>query len=129
MREYIAGEMSIMPPMAPKESCSAALPASAGLISSITASAKVREVAPSFSRPKRGAISSMDCMNPARTVEGAPPVIITNSHTSTRQIRDERLFLPIMSCKKPTRKATCRPETATTWISPEVRIFTYWALS
>ena len=82
------------------------------------ANAAESEVAGSFSRFTMGAASRKLCMTAARTAEGAAPVTATKSHTRTRQTRELRQLFPNRSWIRPTRKATCMPETATTCRKP-----------
>ena len=51
-------------------------------------------------------------MIPARTAEGEAPVRNTKAQTSAMHSRLFRREAPSSSCKSPTRKATCIPDTA-----------------
>ena len=108
----------IIPAMAEKDICRLMLAQLKGFTSRIRASAKARDVMPSFSLRKTGAIRRTDCMIPARTAEGVAPVIRTKNHTSISPATEEAGLAPKSSCITPTRKAICIPETATTCISP-----------
>ena len=119
---YIGWEKRNMPAIAPKDSCREMLPAAKGFDMSMSVIAKDNEVVRSFTLPMTGASRRRLSMIPALTADGGEPTITTNAHTSPMHSRDERLFLPMILCKTPTRKATCIPDTATTCASPDILI-------
>ena len=107
-----------MPAMEAKESCRPTLAAASGLYSRISDRAAESEVIGSFSRFTRGAISSSVCITPARTADGFAPVTSTKVQIRPRAKRELSRPRPRSIWRKPTRKAMCIPETATTCISP-----------
>ena len=108
-----------IPAIAPKESWRLTLAAACGFCKSTSASTVESDVAGSFSRRNTGAMSSIDCMKPARTADGPAPVIATKHHISAMHKSELRRVLPRIYCKNPTRKETCIPDTAATCIKPE----------
>ena len=111
-----------IPAIAEKDICRLILAQLKGLISRISASAVIRDVGPSFSRRKIGAITRIVCITPARTAEGGAPVMNTKNQTSRIPAIDDIGRAPKSSWIIPTRNATCMPETATMCIKPAPRM-------
>ena len=83
------------------------------MIKSSSARIAESEVMASFSRRKSGAASTVLCIKAARTTEGDDPATGTNSQTAIIAKSAAGRFLLTRLLIKPTRKATCIPDTAT----------------
>ena len=118
-------ENSISPATAPNESWRLTLAAEYGFAASRMASAVINEVGGSFSRPKIGAMSSIDCMTPARTADWLAPVAATNTHTAMMHSTELLLDFPRASCRILIRNATCIPDMATMCVMPARPIAMY----
>lgn len=85
------------------------------------------DVGVSFSRPSRGASSSIDCIKAARSTEGLFPATAAKKKTKRIPATAECLRRPSRTASSPDRTDTCNPETATTWAMPERRSAEYSA--
>ena len=110
--------------MAEKLSCRLTLFAAKGQAARMIASTAESEVTESFSRRRIGARRSSVCIKAARTAELLAPVTCTKHQISTMLKSAPRLPLPNRRPRSPTRKDICRPDTATTCMSPERLIAT-----
>ena len=78
-----------------------------------------REVARSSSRSTSGASSSMDCIKAARSTDGVFPAAAAKKNIRAMPTAaDSRRLRPSRAVRKPERKETWRPDTATTWAVP-----------